>query len=284
MLYFNTITKGEEKIQNMANIKAQVDLRISHKEIFSEWCRIHGSFAVKLGTDFCGAKNFKGVNVVFRTFTIQAGQVLKQQKTTLLPRGIWKRRGSTCYLPNSLYYRHFRRDRPLYSVWSFEIKEALFWMGPPVVDIRPKAEWLRVRKKKKKNYWKKYIKGEIPINILSFSLGMKLRYIILEPQRRMNNEQWLGKNQARTGCVKKTRNVKTVVYAIYFNSNGPGVQISFKILYLGSFWQKKKVFDFFFFLVLKNSKTVVYKRYLENFKVRLMMFGIHIEDQKKNPW
>ncbi|XP_060603854.1 histone-lysine N-methyltransferase SETMAR-like [Ruditapes philippinarum] len=47
-----------------------------------------------------------------------------------------------------------------------------------------------------------------------------------EPQRRINNKQWLRKDQARPTIAKRTKSAKKVMYAVFFNSQGPVVQVA----------------------------------------------------------
>ena len=49
-----------------------------------------------------------------------------------------------------------------------------------------------------------------------------------EPQQHINNKQWLSKNQARPVIAKRIGSSEKFLYAIFFNSSGPVVQISCK--------------------------------------------------------
>ncbi|MCU7801502.1 MAG: transposase [gamma proteobacterium symbiont of Lucinoma myriamae] len=46
-----------------------------------------------------------------------------------------------------------------------------------------------------------------------------------EPQRRVDNKQWMRKGQERPIIAKRSRSAKKVLYSIFFNSSGPVVQI-----------------------------------------------------------
>ena len=48
---------------------------------------------------------------------------------------------------------------------------------------------------------------------------------MFEPQRRANNNQWKRKDQKRSCITKRTVSSKTMLYAIFFNSSGPVVQV-----------------------------------------------------------
>ena len=50
----------------------------------------------------------------------------------------------------------------------------------------------------------------------------------LEPQRPINNKQWLSKNQARQDIAKRTKRCLEDLYGIFFSSSGPVVQIPHK--------------------------------------------------------
>ena len=46
-----------------------------------------------------------------------------------------------------------------------------------------------------------------------------------EPQRRADNKQWKGKDKKCPCISKRTLSSKKMLYAIFFNSNGPVVQV-----------------------------------------------------------
>ena len=49
---------------------------------------------------------------------------------------------------------------------------------------------------------------------------------IFEPQRKMDNKIWATRNARRPVIAKKTLSVKKVMLAVFFDINGPIVQIS----------------------------------------------------------
>lgn len=57
-------------------------------------------------------------------------------------------------------------------------------------------------------------------------MGDKTWIYYFEPQRRINKKQWLRKDQARPTIVKRTKNAKKVMYTVFFNSQGPVVQVA----------------------------------------------------------
>ena len=48
---------------------------------------------------------------------------------------------------------------------------------------------------------------------------------MFEPQRRAHNNQWKRKDQKRPCIAKRTVSLKKMLYAIFFNSSGPVVQV-----------------------------------------------------------
>ena len=48
---------------------------------------------------------------------------------------------------------------------------------------------------------------------------------MFEPQRRTDNKQWKRKDQKRPYIAKRTTSSKKMLYAIFFNSSGPVVQV-----------------------------------------------------------
>ena len=49
---------------------------------------------------------------------------------------------------------------------------------------------------------------------------------IFEPQRKMDNKIWAIRNARRSVIAKRTLSVKKVMFAIFFDINGPIVQVS----------------------------------------------------------
>ena len=49
---------------------------------------------------------------------------------------------------------------------------------------------------------------------------------MFKPQRRADNKQWKRKDQKRPCIAKRTISLKKILYAIFFNSSGPVVQVS----------------------------------------------------------
>ena len=48
---------------------------------------------------------------------------------------------------------------------------------------------------------------------------------VFDPQRRADNKQWKRKDQKRPCIAKRTVSSKKMLYAIFFNSSGPVVQV-----------------------------------------------------------
>ena len=90
-------------------------------------------------------------------------------------------------------------------------------MDPPFVETQPKVQALRVHQKTVEKNWNP-----------NKTSGDEIWVYYFEPQWRINNKQWLSKNPARPVIANKTRSAKKVLYAIFFNSSGPFVQIPCK--------------------------------------------------------
>ena len=50
---------------------------------------------------------------------------------------------------------------------------------------------------------------------------------MFEPQRRADNKQWKRKDQKRPCIAKRTISSKMMLYAIFFNSSGPVIQVPY---------------------------------------------------------
>ena len=47
-----------------------------------------------------------------------------------------------------------------------------------------------------------------------------------EPQRKNNNKVWIAKNRNRPVIAKRSQSAKKVLYAVFFNSSGPVLQVA----------------------------------------------------------
>ena len=73
---------------------------------------------------------------------------------------------------------------------------------------------------------------------------------MFEPKRRADNKQWKRKDQKRPCIAKRTISSKKMLYAIFFNSSGPVVQVPcpFGHTVTGRFYKNsvlKKVKEFY---------------------------------------
>ena len=55
--------------------------------------------------------------------------------------------------------------------------------------------------------------------------GDEIWVYMFEPQRRADNKQWKRKDQKRPCIAKRTTSSKKMLYAIFYNSSGPVVQV-----------------------------------------------------------
>ena len=72
--------------------------------------------------------------------------------------------------------------------------------------------------------WKTY-KGCNSRIISNLLTGDETWVHMFEPQRRADKKQWKRKDRKRLCIAKKTISSKKMLYAIFFNSNGPVVQV-----------------------------------------------------------
>ena len=109
-----------------------------------------------------------------------------------------------------------------------------FWKKKKRLDLRKVcARWVphllteeqRIQRLKFARELLKSYKGSNSPVISNLLTGDETWMHMFEPQRMADNKQWKRKNKKRPCIAKRTISSKKIVYAIFFNSSGPVVQV-----------------------------------------------------------
>ena len=91
---------------------------------------------------------------------------------------------------------------------------------PHLLNEEQKTQCLKCSRELVKTY--KGCNSRVISNLLT---GDETWVHMFEPQRRADNKQWKRKGKKRPCIAKRTRSSKKMLYAIFFNSSGPVVQV-----------------------------------------------------------
>ena len=104
------------------------------------------------------------------------------------------------------------------SVWTWE-RFCARWV-PHLLTEEQKTQRLKCARELLKTY--KGCNSRVISNLLT---GDETWVHMFEPQRRADNKHWKWKDQKRHCIAKRTISSKKMLYAIFFNSSGPVVQV-----------------------------------------------------------
>ena len=220
--YISLCTMKTEKTHEIrAYIKGRVSLKVSASHIFNELCQIHGASAVSKRSVYRWHKKFKTgktdlkdaprpgqPKIAVTKANVAAVETLINQDARLTVKEIAHSLG----ISSGSVHKILTKELKLRKVCAR-------WV-PHLLTKEQKASRVKMAKtllKKYKNCDKR--------RIIELITGDETWMYYFEPQRRVNNKQWLRKDQDRPVIAKRTKSAGKVLYAIFFNSEGPVVQI-----------------------------------------------------------
>lgn len=213
--------KSSEKLEIRAYIKTRGSLNIPATKIFSELCEVYGQSAVSLSTVCRWLKAFnngsQGLEDRYRS----------GRPSTAITKG------------NIAAVKNLIDEDGRYTLQY--IAKTVGISSGSVHDILTKqlmlrkvcARWVphlltteqkNTRVKMAKELLAKY-KNCDKRKISNIVTGDETWIYYFEPQRKIDNKMWIQRNGARPIIAKRCQSAKKVLYAIFFNSSGPVVQI-----------------------------------------------------------
>ena len=180
----------DQKSEIRSYINCRIRLNIDAKQIFNELCGINGPQTISMRTVFRWVKAFKAGKFLLKMIPVLEG--LKP----LLPR------------PTSLLKKRL------------DLRKVCARWVPHLLTEVQKTQRLKCARELLKTY-----KGCNSRVISTLLTGDETWVHMFEPQRRVDNKQWKRKNKKRPCIAKRTISSKKMLYAIFFNSCGPVVQV-----------------------------------------------------------
>ena len=213
--------KNELKFEVRAYIKGRVGLKVSASQVYSELCQIHGPSRVARTSVFRWHKKFKMGKTDLndgprpgqpRRATTKANVAAVSDMIKQDARFTVQEIADKVGISSGTVYTILTKELKLRKVCAR-------WV-PHLLTNEQKATRVKMAKdllKKYKNCGKR--------RLSELFTGDETWVYYFEPQRRINNKQWLRKDQARPIIAKRTRSAAKVLYAIFFSCDRHIVQI-----------------------------------------------------------
>ena len=191
----------DQKTETRSNIKCRIRLNTDSKQIFNELCGIYGPQTISMRTVFRWVKAFKA--------NIATVKIVVEQDARSSVKDIASCTGMSEGSVQTILKK---------SIWTWE----RFALGGYLIcSLRSKRQRFKCARELLKTC--KGCNSRVISNLLT---GDETRVHMFEPQRRADNKQWKRKDQKRPCIAKRTISSKKMLYAIFFNSSGPVVQVS----------------------------------------------------------
>ena len=202
-------------------IKCRIRLNIDSKQIFNEMCGIYGPQTISMRTVFRWVKAFKARKFSVeddvyperpKTFVTKANiaavKTLVEQDARLSVKDI-----ASCTGISEGSVQTILKKR-------LDLRKVCTRWVPHLITEEQKTERLKCARELLKTY--KGCNSWVLSNLLT---GDETWVHMLESQRRADNKQWKRKDKKSPCIVKRTISSKKMLYAIFFNSSGPVVQV-----------------------------------------------------------
>ena len=215
--YIGTWTR---RLKFVAILNAALGL-IHSKQIFNELCGIYGPQTISMRTVFRWIKAFKAgkfsieddirpgrPKISVTKSNIAAVKIVVEQDARLSVKDI-----ASCTGISEGSVQTILKKR-------LNLKKGCARWVPHYLVEEQKTQRLKCDRELLKTY--KGCNSQVISNLLT---GDETCVHMFEPQRRADNKQWKRKDQKRPCIAKRTISSKKMLYAIFFNSSGPVVQV-----------------------------------------------------------
>ena len=211
----------DQKTEIRSYNKYRIRLNIDSKQIFNELCGIYGPQTISMRTVFRWVKTFKA-----REFSVEDDTRPGRPKTSVTKANI-----AAVKIVVEQDARSSVKDIASCTGISESSMQTILkkrldprkvcarWVSHLLTEEQ-KTQRVKCARELLKTY--KGCNSQVISNLLT---GDETWVHMFEPQRRANNKQWKRKDQKRPCIAKRARSSKKMLYAIFFNSSGPVVQV-----------------------------------------------------------
>ena len=213
----------DQKTEICSYIKCHIRHNIDSKQIFNELCGIYGPQTISMSTVFRWVKAFKAGKFSVKDdicpgrpktsvtkANVAAVKIVVEQDARLSVKDIHV--ASCTGISEGSVQTILKKRLGLRKVCAR-------WI-PHLLTEEQKTKCLKCARELLKTY--KGCNSRFIANLLT---GDETWVHMFEPQRRADNKQWKRKDQKRPCIAKRIVSSKKMLYAIFFNSNGPVVQV-----------------------------------------------------------
>ena len=201
----------DQKTEIHSYIKCRITLNIDSKQIFNELCGIYGPQTISMCTVFRWVKAFKAGKFSVEDDTCPGRPKTSVTKANIAAVKIVVEQDARLSVKEGSVQTILKKHLDLRKVCAR-------WV-PHLVTEEQKTQCLKCAQELLKTY--KGCNSRVISNLLT---GDETWVHMFEPQRRTDNKQWKRKDQKRPYIVKRTISSKKM-YAIFFNSSGPFMQV-----------------------------------------------------------
>ena len=211
----------DQKTEIRSYIKCRIMLNIDSKQISNELCGIYGPQTISMRTVFRWVKAFKAGNFSVEDdirpgmpktsvtkANIAAVKIVVEQDARLSVKDI-----ASCTGISEGSVQTILKKR-------LDLRKVCARWAPHLLTEEQKTQRLKCARELLKTY--KGCNSRVISNLLT---GDETWIYMFELQRRADNKQWKRKDQKRPSIAKRTVISKKMLYAIFFNSSGPVVQV-----------------------------------------------------------
>ena len=211
----------DQKTEIHSYINCRIRLNIDSKQIFNELCGIYGSQTISMQTVFRWVRAFKAGKFSVEDDTrpgrpktsvtkanITAVKIVVKQDARLSVKNI-----ASCTGISEGSVQTILKKR-------LDLRKVCARWVPHLLTEEQKTQCLKCAQELLKTY--KGCNSRVISNLLT---GDETWVHMFEPQRRADNKQWKRKDQKCPCIAKRTISLKKMLYAIFFNSSGPVVQV-----------------------------------------------------------
>ena len=211
----------DQKTEIRSYIKCHIRLNIDSKQICNELCGKYGPRTISMRTVFRWFKAFKAWKFSFEDDTrpgrpktsvtkanITAVKIVVKQDAQLSVKDIASCTGISEGSVQTILKKHL------------DLRKVCARWVPHLLTEEQKTQRLKCALELLKRY--KGCNSRVIFNLLT---GDETGVHMFEPQRRADNKQWKRKDQKRPCIAKRTISWKKLLYAIFFNSSRPVVQV-----------------------------------------------------------
>ena len=212
----------DQKTEIRSYFKCRIRLNIDSKQICNELCDIYGPQTISMRTVFRWVKAFKAGKFSVEDDTRPGRPKTSVTKANIAAVKIVVEQAARLSVKDIASCTGISEGSSVQIILQKRLdlrKVCARWL-PHLLTEEQKTQRLKCARELLKTY-----KGCNSRVISNFLTGDETWMHMFVPQRRADNKQWKRKDQKRPCIAKRTISSRKMLYAIFYNSSGPVVQV-----------------------------------------------------------